>query len=362
MYEPETFLGRLEREVTFDRPTLLITHLTGAHWPYYTAATPFGIPMWDHVSESRPLYEESLRTVDSMFGRVIEILQRAGALDNAVVVVLSDHGEALSLPNDTFFADGAVVEGMRTPMKMLDLGHGQSVLSPTQYHVMLGFRAFGAARPFEERGREFQYPATVEDISPTILDLLGIQPSSLSPTGQSLAAWLRSSRASITKGETDDRIRFTETDLRVLPAQNGFDEDATAAENSKYFEINTGNGRMNIREDMAPLAIAFKERAAFTRKHLLAAMPAGPDAMQFLFFDLETGRGRVLTASPGVDEPEERRLWEAIHEYYGDEMKPLTVLTRDDLPNVDEAWAYYLKSLQSARTKASAVSADDSGS
>jgi len=353
MYQPETFLGRLEREVTFDRPTLLIAHLTGAHWPYYTAGTPFGISMWDDGGLSRPLYEESLRTVDGMFGRLVEILEREGALNNAIVVILSDHGEALSLPADTFFADGAIVEGMRTPMKMLDLGHGQSVLSPTQYHVMLGFKAFGALQQFDARGRDFQYPVTVEDISPTILDLLGMDPAKLSPTGRSLAAALRSGNVGEEVELASDRIRFTETDLRVLPAQNGFDEDATAAENSKYFEIKPENGRMSIRENMAPLAIAFKERAAFTQKSLLAAMPAGPEAMQFLYFDLAAGRGRILSAPPGVDEPEVKRLWDAIHDHYGDEMKPLMVVTRNDLVGIGEAWANYLKSLQSGRSVSS---------
>ena len=33
-----------------------------------------------------------------MFGAVVAMLERKGALDNAIVVVLSDHGEALALP------------------------------------------------------------------------------------------------------------------------------------------------------------------------------------------------------------------------------------------------------------------------
>jgi hypothetical protein len=175
----------------------------------------------------------------------------------------------------------------------------------------------------------------------------------LSPTGRSLAAALRSGNVGEEVELASDRIRFTETDLRVLPAQNGFDEDATAAENSKYFEIKPENGRMSIRENMAPLAIAFKERAAFTQKSLLAAMPAGPEAMQFLYFDLAAGRGRILSAPPGVDEPEVKRLWDAIHDHYGDEMKPLMVVTRNDLPRFDAAWANYLNSLQLGKAASS---------
>ncbi|MFO1207534.1 MAG: sulfatase-like hydrolase/transferase, partial [Burkholderiales bacterium] len=357
MFQPETFTGRLEREVSFDRPTLFITHLTGAHWPYYTAGTPFGIPMVDMETDARPLYDQGLVTVDRMFGEIVEMLERKGALENAIVIVLSDHGEALGLPSDTFFANGAFVHGLKAPLKMLDMGHGQSVLSPSQYHVLLGFRAFGPQKSFAPAGRDFQRPASVEDISPTLLDLLGLDPAALSPTGQSLAGTLRTGIDLPASGEGDDRIRFTETDLRVLPAQNGgFDEDATAAENSKYFVIDPRTGRMRIRKSMAPLAIAYKEKAAFTKKNLLAAMPAGPHASQYVYFDLATGSGRLLLERPGADDPDAQRLWDALFAFYGAEARKPTVVSPADWPAIEEQWANYLNTLR-ARTEASAQGA-----
>ena len=102
MFQPDTYLGRLERGLDFDRPTFLVTHLTASHWPYYTSATPFGVSTKSNPGD-RPMYRIGLRTVDDMFGDVMTILQNKGALDNAIVVVLSDHGEALGLANDSFF-------------------------------------------------------------------------------------------------------------------------------------------------------------------------------------------------------------------------------------------------------------------
>ncbi len=62
---------------------------------------------------------------------------------NALVIVLSDHGEALGLRSDSFFSDDTfLVEGMKAPIKMEINGHGQSVLSKSQYQVLLGFRSF----------------------------------------------------------------------------------------------------------------------------------------------------------------------------------------------------------------------------
>ena len=94
MFEPETYVERLDREVSFDKPTLFISHLTAAHWPYYTADTPFGVskPVSD---EDRPMYRIGLKTADRMFGELVAMLEAKGALQNAMVIVLSDHGEAL---------------------------------------------------------------------------------------------------------------------------------------------------------------------------------------------------------------------------------------------------------------------------
>ncbi len=340
MFQPQTFLSRLDREVSFEAPTLFISHLTAAHWPYYTSETPFGVSKKAHADD-RPLYRIGLQTADRMFGDLVALLEKKGALDNAIVVVLSDHGEAMALPNDAFFQETSRIEGLRAPMKVQDSGHGQSVLSPTQYHVLLGFRAFGAGAAFADAGRDLDTLATVEDIAPTILDLLGVPADPLAAVGVSLAPLLRGDGAP-RQPVGPARIRFTETDLAVMPRPDGgVDEVATAQRNSRFFEVDSETARMHIRPHFAPLAIAYKERAAFTPNHLLAAMPAGPDAHEYLFFDLTTGSGRLLRERPGDEAPEARRLWDAMAGYFGDELKPAVSITPNDWPAIDKAWQSY---------------------
>ena len=121
-----------------------------------------------------------------MFGDLVQVLERKGAFKNAIVVVLSDHGEALSLPSDSFFDDTFHVDGLGAPLKMLDYGHGQSVLSKSQYQVLLAFKALGGHSQFPNDGRTYKFPATVEDISPTLLDALKIDKTGLAGTGESL--------------------------------------------------------------------------------------------------------------------------------------------------------------------------------
>ena len=342
MFRPETYASRLDRELSFDRPTLFITHLTAAHWPYYTADTPFGVskPLSEH---DRPMYRIGLTTADRMFGEVLNVLESKGALQNALVIVLSDHGEAMGLPSDSFFQDEFFrVEGLRAPLKMDDFGHGQSVLSKSQYHILLGFRSFGAKPSFGTDGRSFSYPATAEDIAPTILGFLDIPGNPLASSGRSLLPLLESGETDLTN--EPERIRFTETDLRVLPGPGGgVDEEGTARRNSVFFEVDPGTARLHIRRGFAPLATAYKERAAFTRNELLAAIPAGPFAHQYLYLDLRASRGRVLLERPSDDDPVAQRLWDALEAHYPGELRRPVSITKDDWPIIDAQWTVFAR-------------------
>lgn len=140
-----------------------------------------------------------------------------------------------------------------------------------------------------------------------------------------------------------DRVRFTETDLTVIPDVDGnVDEIGTARENSKFFGIDRQSGRMHIRHRMLPLVHAFKERAAFTRRHILAALPAGPYAHQYMYFDMDSGHGLLLLERPGPEIEEGALLWDSLHAHYAGELMPPTRITENDWPTIDRDWSQYL--------------------
>jgi hypothetical protein len=139
-----------------------------------------------------------------------------------------------------------------------------------------------------------------------------------------------------------ERIRFTETDLSVLPnVDGGIDETATAKVNSKFFGIDPDTARMYIRHKMLPLARAYKERAAFTSRQLLAALPAGPDAHQYLYFDLESGHGQLLLDRPGPELEDGQRLWDALHSRFAGELRRPVRVSMADWPIIDYQWQTY---------------------
>ena len=138
------------------------------------------------------------------------------------------------------------------------------------------------------------------------------------------------------------RVRFTETDLAVLPVLGGgVDEAATARKNSMFFEIEPASGRLQINPDFVPLALAYKERAAFNQDRLLAALPAGPYAHQYIYFDLGARLGRLLTHRPDETEPDQQMLWDALIQHYGDELKPAIKVTPEDWDRIAVEWQQF---------------------
>jgi hypothetical protein len=201
-------------------------------------------------------------------------------------------------------------------------------------------------------GRDLLGGSTVEDIAPTILDLAGIPADALTPTGLSLAPVLRGEVASNRVADAD-RVRFTETDLKVLPKPDGaVDEVGTAKSNAKFFGVDPRTGRLHIRAPFAPLALAFKERAAFDERHLLAAIPAGPDAHQYILVDKSKGQGRLLLERPGENAPDARRLWDALWAHYAGELKRPVSVTRDDWPAIEAAWGRFPLAIESPADQA----------
>ena len=138
-----------------------------------------------------------------------------------------------------------------------------------------------------------------------------------------------------------ERIRFTETDLRVLPAPGGgVDEAATARENAVFFAVDPRTGRLHVKRPCEPLR--WRSRSALRhKKQLLAALPAGPYAHQYVFIDLERKYGRLLMARPGDNTPQAQRLWDAMAAHYSGELKTPVATSPADLPRIVEEWGAF---------------------
>jgi arylsulfatase A-like enzyme len=307
IYDPDSFVERVDRSFDFAQPTFLAVHLTLPHWPYTWAAS---VATTTDESNSEALYVESVRRADQQFGDLLARLEARGVLENALVVVLSDHGEALGHAED-FLAE-ALPDGHEERNRFQKWGHGTSVFSPAQYRVVLGFRAFGRAATLVRQPARVDAPASLLDIAPTLLELLDIERNEAFD-GLSLAGLLTGVPGA--EGPGADRIRFTETEYNPLgfsPLQVENDKLALAA---KVYRLDPDSDRILVRTEYMKEIMANRQYAALWGRNLLATAIPGERGYQFLVIpDLEKGSTGNAVAGP--------RLQQALQDRFGIRFAP----------------------------------------
>jgi arylsulfatase A-like enzyme len=317
-YEPGEFLDRLDRELPHQAPLFLVVHFMLAHWPY-TWSDTLARPA-ENVADLAARYATAIPRVDAQFAGFLSMLQRRGVLDNAIVVVLSDHGESFEAPSDSLVAPDAPL--LRRLDAVPTWGHGTSVLVPSQYRVLLGMRAYGAAQPLIPARGPSAAPATLMDLAPTLEELLGLRAGP--HEGVSLAAVLRGADGA---GQSlGDRIRLTETEYNPPGVVDAAGRPSTRriSEISRNYDLDPVSDRLQVSPKRLGSALARRQFAAIGTEELLAALPR-PDGpgFQLLAVGLEGQRIEALDAPPDAStQPQRARLWEALRAHLPGEVTP----------------------------------------
>lgn len=316
VYQPQSFSRRLEAELQLDSPFLLVAHFTLPHYPYYWAEAPRYQP--DHTEHhGQSLYGETIRRADAQVGQLLEFLKRNGALDNAIVVMLSDHGEGLSAEDILLTEETRRFGDYKVPAQ--PAGHGISVLTPAQYQVVFAVRGFGGAALAGLPTATFQTPATLEDLTPTLLDLQHIAVADTKFTGTSLADILRGQKPD---GDplTQQRIRFTETEFNPPALVAGFNaEEVLAKQSAKFYQVDPATGRLSLRSGKIAEAMEDRQYAAMDDRFVLAALPYTGVAYKYVLVARDRSVAPVLV--DGVEglagNPQAIRLWQALQQRFG---------------------------------------------
>jgi len=323
VYRPLDFVETLTGQVELPRqPTFLAIHLTAPHWPYHMGDTVYPARQATGYDEPYRLYQDALERTDGQVARILDWLEREGVLANAVVVLLSDHGEALVREGDS------VLDGVEDPAlanaPLLALGHGTSVLSTSQFQVLLAFRGYGAAAGRIAPGRD-AYAASLEDVTPTLLALLGRQPVH-ALDGVSLAGPLggagTSGRPAAGEAGVTPRVRFTETGFnsQAMRAKE-FDPQRAAEQLAEYYEVDRDSGYVQLRADYVDHVRVNKQRAAIEGPWLLAAIPESDGPQRFVLARRAGGEARLVAADD--PDPVVHRLWRALRGRYGEAIHEL---------------------------------------
>lgn len=171
-FAPElTYDAALARLATAKQPVFMWAHTLPPHDPYLPPAgakyrlLPAGeLDRWSQmlgmgqytsgqqalIDKHRLRYGESIIGADEALGRFLDELERQGRLDNALVIVTSDHGES--------FERGY-------------MGHAGDLLHDAVVHVPLVIKL-----PGQRTGRTVHTPVSLADVAPTIADVAGAPP------------------------------------------------------------------------------------------------------------------------------------------------------------------------------------------
>jgi hypothetical protein len=161
-YFPDSFNEELEAKIkNEDRPVFISSHFTLPHWPYKSK--------YD-TSDSKDTYGkyiDSVKLTDKQVHRYYEHLKSEGLLNNALVFLITDHGESF----------GREIDQPKNSNRSLNIpGHGNSIISNSQFNVLLTLKVYDQGKVIEKKIKNKNLKFALTDITPTIFDLLGLTP------------------------------------------------------------------------------------------------------------------------------------------------------------------------------------------
>jgi len=315
-YDPASFengLDELVGTVESEKPLFLATHFELAHWPFHWRDSKHHVaPENARFDAKSPRdYQKALHRVDQQFQNLINSLKRHGRLENAIVVVLSDHGEGFA-EYGALWKPASAQDTMRLPPFAL---HGLNVLDEAQTRVVLGFRIFGSRRPPSIPGTGTL--ASLVDLAPSVFGLAGLSTKGMDMDGCDLFS------------RTVERACGN---ARSIPIESGFyvpamtkvggvDEREVAREAQGFYDV-TPEGRLIIKDSVYEELLRVKQRAAIGDQWIVASIPDG-ERSQFLFGRLDLRvywNAETVSELPGGGELE-RVLGDFCRFYSNDDQK-----------------------------------------
>jgi hypothetical protein len=310
-YFPQHFSDKLDTELskTYASPLFLAVHFCIAHTPFIWGDFSNETPQ-DFTPIGNQRHFNAIKAADMQVGRLLETLRVTGRLNNAIVVLLSDHGEGLGYRSRTFTAEsnippaGASAYDFNFSGYDFTYGHGSNVNEPEINQVILAINQYIDNRPVMVPSIQ-ETPATLVDIMPTILALSGekLEPE-LDLSGISLVPSMLESLNS-----ASTRLRFLETGLspRALNTANP-SHKSLFEEFANLFKVNSIGRVEFIIDDKYKELMKSKTKAVIFDKWQLTVYPPINTTYNLLLFNRETGKWTDNQDSP---------LW---HEANGDQL------------------------------------------
>ncbi|MCW5590337.1 MAG: sulfatase-like hydrolase/transferase, partial [Legionellales bacterium] len=279
-YDPQRFNHMVEQGLrqNFHQPIFLCVHFCLPHYPYGWSKKLKYIPPPLNSSQAHYLYDQAVQTADQQFAELINFLQQDNLLQHAIVVVISDHGEALGVPDRLTHPNMYQGDINHSALKKLfasydppialdfSTGHGTDILSMDQYHIVFSWRLLNT--PAKNLNKKIDEQVSLIDIKPTILDLLHL------PVGQQEGISL--AKIILGKSTPPNSPRYFYLSSGFTPQavmSTHPNEKLLATQSANYFSVDPKTGYVIVKHDMGKLIIGSKELGIIHQNWLLALYP-----------------------------------------------------------------------------------------
>jgi len=247
-YDPKRFNKTINVNLhPFEKPVFVASHFTLPHWPYKTNNKA------NYLKDNYHKYLESIKMVDDQVASYMFNLKSKGLLKNALIFIISDHGESFSRDIDTPKHD--------ENSQIINLaGHGTSIVSNSQYKTLLSFKYFKNNKRSEFGGVNTKLNYAMSDITPTIFDILKLDIKK-EFDGQS-----------ILKVKKQRDIPLESSLQPMFNSKGTVDINGTIEQNANLFEIDP-LGKVIIKKNLYQKAVNSKQRGVIFDKWQLSVYP-----------------------------------------------------------------------------------------
>lgn len=317
-YDPDSFINLIKSSLqpTHQVPVFLAAHFCLPHHPYLWSSLPGS----QYTPQER--YRESIIRVDRQIKSLFAVLRAANLLDHAVVVVLSDHGEALELSGDRITQRenflGKLSTTGETPRfypPSLDqesvnqsAGHGTDVLGLTQYHTLLAVKLYGMG---QQRTGDVTGIVSFTDLKSALLELAGIENNHVS-----IAEIVRGRHKQFAAQHVFMESDFTPEAIRTVYPETR----KVLLEGIQLFQINPDNTRLTVKKKMGEMIINSKQVADIYGDWMLALYPQNTTSYTPILINLKTGQWTNDLHSAFARQSPSGNMLAALKKFYGNDL------------------------------------------
>ncbi|QGX39012.1 sulfatase-like hydrolase/transferase [Permianibacter aggregans] len=279
------------------RPLFLTTHFCLPHYPYFWGehGTPFENRTHSYFQK---WHSAGIRRASEQFNQLLTELESLGYLENAIVVLLSDHGENIDQKRITEITrsgykgdspERAVEFGARS-LGYFN-GHGVNLMDPVQTQVVLAFQGFGKAKN-KIQPKKVKFPSSLVDLAPTLVEVLNMEKNhALRFDGVSLNGYLGAvNDSALLEGESE-RVRFMETGLyyQNMADVTNIDTGKLVQYAAMHYEISDGYPKMQVKRKYFEQQVSRKLRSAVLKPWQLLLLPPTLDKpAAYILFNRDT--------------------------------------------------------------------------